>query len=74
LAVCSNDKTIKFFDISELPNKTPTLIQSISTTHSSCIFSIAFSSDNLLFASAGDKTLILYSIESNLKNNTNILY
>jgi len=69
LAVCSSDKAIKLFDISELPTTIPSLIQSISNPHTSEIFSIGFSSDNMLFASAGaDKTLILYSVQSNYNN------
>jgi len=71
LAACSSDKTIKLFDISELSTKSPQMIQSVSTTHTSYINSIGFSSDNMLFASAGnDKTLILYSVYSNYINNT----
>jgi len=69
LAVCSGDKTIKLFDISELPTTIPSLVQSISNPHTNEILSIGFSSDNVLFASAGyDKTLILYSVQSNDNN------
>jgi len=69
LAVCSTDKTIKLFDISELPGATPKLVQSISNSQNSNIVSISFSSDNVLFASVGnDKALTLYSIQSNYNN------
>jgi len=68
LAVCSY-KTIKLFDISELSTKIPELIQSIFNTHTDEILTIGFSSDNVLFASAGsDKALILYYIQSNDNN------
>jgi len=69
LAVCSDDTTIKLFDISEIPTTTPKLIQSISNTHQEEIISICFSSDNMLFTSVGsDQALILYSVQSNYNN------
>jgi len=61
MAACSNDLTVKIFDISELSLKEPKLIQTITTKHMSVddllsndgVLSISISSDNFLLASAG---------------------
>jgi len=71
LTACSDDKNIKLFDISELPAITPKLIQVPKSEHTNSVYSISFSSDNFLLASAGtDKQLIIYSFSE--KNNSNI--
>lgn len=58
LALCSADKTIKLFDISQLSNKNPNssvrLLVSSTNQHSSGINSIAFSTDSQLMASVGE--------------------
>jgi len=71
LAACSEDNTLKLFDISELSAKTLKLIQAFQTAHTAGIASLSFSSDNLLLASAGDdKHLIVYCFsEKNKINN-----
>jgi len=72
LAACSDDKTVKLFDISELPAKTPKLIQTFQTAHTAGILSLSFSSDNLLLASAGnDKHMIIYSFSEKNEINNN---
>jgi len=72
LTACSRDKTVKLFDISELPAKTPKLVQAFQTAHTADIMSLSFSSDNLLLSSAGeDKNLIVYSFSEKNKINNN---
>lgn len=73
IAVCSNDKTV-LFDISELPDKAPKLIQTPQQVHPNCIETLSFSSDNLLLASAGkDTSLIICKVIEQINNNKNNL-
>lgn len=61
LVICSEDKTLKLFDISELPTKLPKTIQVLESLHTHGILTIGFSSDNFILASAGyDKQVIVY--------------
>jgi len=72
LAACSEDITVKLFDISELPAETPKLIQALQAAHTAGIISLSFSSDDLLLASAGrDKDLIVYFFSEKNKINNN---
>lgn len=76
LAVGSEDKSIKIFDISQLiqiqnsdiPKNASSTISMLSESknlHSKWIQSIAFSTDDLLLASAGyDHQLIIYELKS----------
>jgi len=54
LAACSEDNTIRLIDFTEFPEKEPIKVQTIYTTHSMSTNSISFSSDNMLFVSAGN--------------------
>lgn len=54
MAACSVDYKIKLFDISELPDKSPQMIQDLEPMHTDFINTLSFSSDNMLLASAGN--------------------